>query len=189
MPHDSRAIGCLGWGSLVWNPRELPLRSRWFEDGPLLPIEFAREACDGRITLVICNVSHRVRACWALMSTGDLQTARQQLASREGVREKDIETSIGYWEAASGRSRGAAADDIAQWAQAKRLDAVVWANLEIGLKGNRGTVPPIEAVLAHLRGLPHAQAIAAERYIRKAPRQIDTDYRRRIAEELDWRPE
>lgn len=189
MPHEPPTIGCLGWGSLIWDPRNLPVRGAWFDDGPLLPIEFARESSDGRITLVICNVNYRVRSCWALLDANDLSTAKRYLATREGIEDKNIEKSIGLWEAAGGTSHGAGASEIAQWAQTKQLDVVVWTNLEVGLKSKRGTVPAIKAVLDHLRTLPHAQGVLAERYIRKAPPQIDTEYRRQIAQELGWLPE
>jgi len=138
---------------------------------------------------VICDVSYRVRACWVLMEAVDLRTAKNDLATREGVKEKDIEKSIGYWEAASGKSCGAAANDIAQWAPTKGLDAVVWTTLEIGLKNNRGTLPSIGDILECLRKLPHAQGKLAEEYIRKAPPQIDTEYRRRVAKEFGWLPQ
>jgi len=188
MPHRALTIGCLGWGSLIWDPRDLPIRGTWFNDGPLLPIEFARESSNGRITLVICDVNYRVRTYWALMELVNLAAARNDLAAREGVKEKDIEKSIGFWEAASGKSYGAAANDIAEWARTRGLDAVVWTNLEIGLKRNRGALPLIDDVLECLRKLPHAQGKLAEEYIRKAPPQIDTEYRRRIAKEFGWLP-
>jgi hypothetical protein len=181
-------IGCIGWGSLIWSPRELPCRGKWFEDGPLLPIEFARESGNGRITLVICDVPHRVRACWTLLEAADLDTARRDLARREGIEPSDVERFTGFWETASGRSHGGGAPDIARWAAAQGLDAVVWTNLEIGLKSRRGTVPSVEAVLDHLQNLPCAQRAVAEEYIRKAPVQIDTVYRRRIAREFGWTP-
>jgi hypothetical protein len=38
---------------LIWDPRELPIQRQWFEDGPLVPLEFARQSNDGRMTFVI----------------------------------------------------------------------------------------------------------------------------------------
>lgn len=31
----------LGWGSLIWDPRELPVIGDWQSGGPVLPIEFS----------------------------------------------------------------------------------------------------------------------------------------------------
>jgi len=120
------------------------------------------------------------------MDAADLGTAKRDLAAREGVEDSHIDRSIGYWEAATQKSHGAAAREIAEWALTKRLDAVVWTSLETGLKDKRGMLPSIEEILDHLRRLPHAQGQLAEEYIRKAPPQIDTEYRRRIAKEFSW---
>ncbi|HOW68396.1 MAG TPA: hypothetical protein P5055_13320 [Candidatus Paceibacterota bacterium] len=47
------SIAILGWGSLIWNPRDLPITGDWQGDGPVLPIEFTRISDNGRLTLVI----------------------------------------------------------------------------------------------------------------------------------------
>jgi len=41
-------------------------------------------------------------------------------------------------------------------------------------------------VLQYLRGLDRNKQELAEEYIRKTPKQIDTDYRRAIESELGW---
>jgi aminoglycoside phosphotransferase (APT) family kinase protein len=123
------------------------------------------------------------------MDAADLNTAKRDLAAREGVKDSDIDKSIGSCEAATQKSHGAAAEEIAKWALTKRLDGVVWTSLETGVKGKRGTLPSIVEILDHLHKLPHAQGQLAEEYIRKAPPQIDTEYRRRVAKEFGWWPQ
>jgi hypothetical protein len=195
MPSEPLKIACLGWGSLIWDPRTLPIRRPWFQDGPLLPIEFARRSDNGhgRITLVIvppdCARVPCVRALWALMTVDSFDDAIERLAERE-MPKNPREKAIGRW------SFGATAtedfpftDLISTWAQKKGLDAVVWTALPP--KNERdGEMPTIDAVLQHLHGLAfdYSRWREAEEYVRKAPMQIDTEYRRRIECEFGWTP-
>lgn len=199
MPDTSRdiAIACLGWGSLVWDPRDLPCRGDWHSDGPLLPIEFARASGGAKksdpaekITLVICPDTPRVRTYWTLLDAADIQTARERLAVREyedAKRYPDwIKTNTGFWERATGKSHGLEADTIAAWASAVGLAGVVWTNLPFGFKTSRGVMPNGADVVGFLRALDAAKQPEAEGYVRQAPSQIDTPYRRLIERELGW---
>lgn len=181
-------IACLGWGSLIWMPGSLPVRRCWFFDGPLLPIEFARESSGRRITLALADIKNRVRTLWALMSIDTLDQAKRVLADREGINDKNIRYSIGYWDSESNSSHGKYAAEIGDWARPLGLDAVVWTNLEVGFKESRGTLPQYEQVLEHLRSLSHEERGVAEEYVRKAPAQIDTEYRRNLERDLGWAP-
>lgn len=181
-------IACLGWGSLIWMPGKIPIRRGWFFDGPLLPIEFARESSGRRITLVLADVNHRVRTLWALMSVDTLDRAKSALAEREGINKKNIRYSIGYWDSESNSSHSKYAAEIGQWAKQLGLDAVVWANLKVGFKEKRDALPQYEQVLEHLRSLSHEERGVAEEYVRKAPAQIDTEYRRNLERDLGWTP-
>jgi hypothetical protein len=49
-------------------------------------------------------------------------------------------------------------------------------------------MPTIDDALKSLRELPNEKRRNAEEYIRRAPTQIDTAYRRRIETELRWTP-
>lgn len=173
-------IACLGWGSLIWDPRELPIQRKWFVDGPLLRVEFLRQSQDGRITLVLDKSAAPVRSLWAVMDATDLQAAKDALFNREGCKKPE---HIGAW------SRGAESPpnivELPQWAGAHGIDHVVWTGLPPKL-GTKERVPTIDEVLAHLRGLVGASRDVAERYVRLAPRQIDTAYRRRIEAEFGW---
>lgn len=180
-------IACLGWGSLVWYSRGLPVRKPWFMDGPLLPIEFVRQSEGGRITLVIVNNAAHIRSLWALLSVTDLEIAKKELADREGIKEKYISKYIGYW-SSNDYSNFDFTKEIGDWAVLKGLDAIVWTALPPKFDDQNGKVPSADEVITFLRNLVYEKRKHAEEYIRKAPQQIDTDYRRKIEKMFNWTP-
>ncbi|MFN5550212.1 MAG: hypothetical protein ACK5BJ_13760 [Bacteroidota bacterium] len=175
-------IACLGWGSLIWKPESLKIQRQWFNDGPILPIEFTRQSKDGRLTLVITDGAKPVRVLWALMDTNNLDEARKSLQIREGVIEKHIDKYIGLIKL------GDITDDknqleIMNWAKAQRLDAVIWTKL--GSKfGEKEIAPTIDEAVNYLKSCNVQVMKHAEEYIRRTPRQIDTQYRQRF--EKEW---
>jgi hypothetical protein len=173
-------IACLGWGSLVWDSRELPIQRHWFEDGPLIPVEFLRQSADNRVTLVLAPGLPLVRTLWAIMDVADLAAAKEALRRREG-------TSRDHPHIASWTTGDAEPTlfPLAEWASAKHIRSVIWTALPPKIGGVERT--PSEAdILEHLRSLRGAERDNAERYIRRAPPQIDTPIRRAIEAEFGW---
>ncbi|PHS32748.1 MAG: hypothetical protein COA95_03115 [Methylophaga sp.] len=181
-------IACLGWGSLIWNQDNLPLSSGWNSDGPNLPIEFARESADGRMTLVLLDDAKQSTALWAILSATDIEIAKADLAKREGVSENNIKYSIGYWESNSGMSHGTCSEEISRWALEKELDGVVWTNLKYGFQSARGKLPTLAGVIEHLNGLSPEKKCVAEEYVRKTPVQVRTEFRNELENKLGWLP-
>ena len=171
-------IACLGWGSLVWDPRELPIQRKWFADGPFVKVEFLRQSKGNRITLVLDSNARPVRSLWAVMDAADLPGAKEALRSREGCNAVDI----GTWSRGSNEPPNIV--ELPQWANAHGFDAVVWTALSA--KFGNGGAPTADQVVGYLRALSGAARDAAEAYVRRAPKQIDTSYRRKIEAELGW---
>lgn len=175
-------IACLGWGSLIWEPGALPIHGDWLPDGPWLPIEFGRQSKDQRLTLVIVpEYSASVRSLWTCFSLRDLGQAREALRAREDT----VPRHISAWQA--GATEDAAPPGIEAWARKRSLDAVVWTGLPPRLDGVE-RLPSADEAVAHLRRLPDEQKRRAENYVRMAPLQIDTPYRRRFESEFGWVP-
>ena len=172
-------IACLGWGSLIWDPRGLPIQRKWFADGPFLKVEFLRQSKDNRITLVLDENATPVRSLWAVMDSSSVPEAVEVLRKREGCKLNDIMS----W--ARGAVSPANIVELPQWAAAHGVDAAIWTGLAPKF-GEQERAPSIDEVLTHLRGMTGAPRDAAEKYVRLAPRQIDTAYRRRIEAELGW---
>jgi hypothetical protein len=178
-------IACLGWGSLIWNPGDLPIVGGWKDDGPMLPVEFARESGDRRITLVVCEDVQPKQTFWALLDSPDVAAAVAALAQREGIT-TGIDTGIGCCDLLLEQNRGLGAAAIADWAAGHEFDGVVWTSLPCGFRGARQVMPTGAQVVAHLSALQGAQQQAAREYIEKAPAKINTEYRELIRQELGW---
>jgi hypothetical protein len=182
-------IACLAWGSLVWNPKDLPIQRRWFDDGPFAPVEFTRQSGDGRITLVLDEAAEPVRLLWARMALADVKQAKQTLKEREGITAQDWEPLIGDWHLDDEAPKVMLS--LPMWAEAHGIDAVIWTALEPQYKKDGDTKPmkerpTLEWVLNYLQGLTGPLRDVAEQYVRCAPSQIDTEYRRHIEAKLGW---
>lgn len=176
-------IACLGWGSLTWDLRGFPIRGQWFLDGPLVPVEFARQSQDGRITLVLTESEQCVTSLWALMESMNLASAVEALASREGIRRKHVEKHVCRWSV--GQPSPRLIPSLSAWAGEHDIDQVIWTGLPPKFYGEE-VMPSVEQVVEYLKTLTGELRDTAERYVRLAPRQIDTPYRRRIESSLQW---
>jgi hypothetical protein len=182
-------IACLAWGSLVWDPGDLPIQRRWYDDGPLAPLEFTRQSNDGRITLVLDEEAEPARLLWALMTLPHVEKARDALKKRERITAQDWEPLIGSWRKNDRAPK--IIPSLPMWAQAHGVDAAIWTALgpqytkqgEIKPKKER---PPVEWVLGYLQGLTGPRRDIAEQYFCCTPPQIDTEYRRRVEATLGW---
>jgi hypothetical protein len=163
-------VAVIGWGSLIWDPRELAKRSRWHRSGPRLPIEFARVSKDRRLTLVLHAPSKPQQAYWACSTLASVQATRSNLAAREKAPIEWIHTA----------TRGEPSDPassvevaVCAWLRAQPdLDAAVWTGLPATLDGP-DLVAQSVAHVASLRAVPNVYARARE-YVVRAPGQIQT---------------
>lgn len=78
-------IAVIAWGSLVWDPRDLDIEPEWREDGPLLPVEFARFSGRERLTLVLVEGVPLQHTLWTLSRQPTLAAAISDLRAREGT--------------------------------------------------------------------------------------------------------
>ena len=178
-------IACLGWGSLVWDPRELPVEGQWHPDGPQFPIEFTRVSTGGRLTMVVTNGAPPVTILWSNLSVRSLDHGIEALAEREGILPEGIPHSVGVWSAVRS-SRHAEAAIVGEWVRARGLAGVVWTALKPGFKHSRGMPLTCQQALDHLRNLAGTDREHAEEYVRRAPAQVRTPYRIAIEREFGW---
>ena len=186
-------IACLGGGSLIWDPRSLSIphmehrEDAWAEDGPELPVEYARESSGGRLTLVLLPSVSTVPTLWTRFTLQSLAGARENLADREGIGQHHREKWIAHW-VRDGRCVSQTQVIVESWARNRDIDAAVWTDLPPKTNGNDGIAPALQQALSFLKSRTGEEAKAAEDYIRKTPRQIKTSFRSVFEKELGWVP-
>lgn len=184
-------IAILGWGSLIWDKRDLPIVGDWQKDGPKLRIEFSRISKKGEragcLTLVIDERSEEESiSLYAASPRTDLAQAIADLCAREGTSSDDI----GFCEVAARRFAPNAlnrhpksCERICDWAAEKKYDVVVWTALARRFKDVVGIQFSPAAALNYLSGLPAPTKKKAFAYIHSAPEQTMTPFRRLLLEQ------
>ena len=183
-------IAVLGWGSLIWNPTDLKIEDCWKTDGPFLPIEFARISKNWPLTLVVYPNASDVQVLWAFSAFKNFGEAIENLRYREGTSLNNIgfvclQNKNNYCHHAHTKIL----PPIKCWAANKSIDAVIWTDLCSNFKEKRGKEFNEDNVIEYLRSLNDATRCRAKEYICKAPKQIETKIRGRIAQEFGWIPE
>lgn len=177
-------IAILGWGSLIWDPLNLAynIETNWSTEGPYLPIEYSRISIDGRLTLVISDKVKEIKTFFAISTYETLDQAILNLAIREG---SNIST-IGFFMKKNSQifpSNFKHKNNIKIWSeQNDTFDAVIWTNLS----ENWVTKTKCKNRIDYLLSLDKETAKKAENYIRKTPKQINTELRSKINDKLKW---
>ena len=190
-------IAIVGWGTIVTEPRGLPIAGTWQTDGPQLWIEFSRISRSserkGCLTLVIDEKSNSEVTTYHVPSQRtELVPAIADLQQREG---KSALGKIGYCEVAARRFsvnalslHAKSCGRILAWAQAKGFDAVIWTALTRRFEEVVGLPFSPDAALNYLNGLPASTREKALAYIHSVPAQIMTPFRRLLLEQSNPRP-
>ena len=162
-------------------------------DGPDVRVEFVRKSSGDRLTLVLDEAtSSAVPSLWAPLDVTDLDEAVTKLAVREGRKNKPLSSEkIGRWPGTVPET----IIDLEAWATDRGVQQVIWTDLRTKFTDREtgqdrdGCRPDEDQAVEYLKRLiTDDRFAAAEKYIRCAPEQIDTAYRRRFVREFGWRP-
>lgn len=186
-------IAVLGWGSLIPHPekneRRLETKGEWNENGPLLPIEYARISGTDELTLVLYPMANNVDTLWAYSSFTGLDKAIENLRSRE----RTNVGMIGYYNKTDGSNRCKAVPEtietIRAWAEDKEIDAVIWTDLPENFEEKDKGAYTEDKAIEYLKELIREDQDKAEKariYIQETPAQVVTHLRPRIRQEIGW---
>lgn len=178
-------IAILGWGSLIWDPRDLPIKGGWKNDGPALPIEFCRISGSWPLTLVIKPGFDNVNVLHTVSDDRNVKEAKMNLALREGCTTKHI----GLIDSITGDSNVSSETNqyvpaIKEWMAVHGYDSVIWTDLPSNFKEKTGREFSIKNGIGFLKALSPERLERALHYIDNAPLQINTKLRTAIVLEF-----
>ena len=182
-------IAYLGWGSLVWDPKTLPIVGTWENGGPVLPIEFSRISSDGRLTLVIDEVhGTNVETLFAVSDVDELSIAIEQLMKREGCPNTKNIGSVDILNLGSMTGISVVYETIIEWARANNFDGVVWTALPSNFYKKTDELFSVDNALNYLKVLQGEELELALEYIDKAHKVVRTPFREQynLLREVDF---
>ena len=188
-------IAVIGWGSLIWCPGSLRIKTKWRSDGPRLPIEFARISRDGRLTLVILPGADDQQLYWALSEFESLGDACRNLKERESCALKHIHCLTAEGRAATDVHAmvdvcAMVTERVRDWLAARKgVDAAIWTGLITNWCTKRGRKFTLDDAVRYLNELESERDRAAttydraQKYVKNTPLLIQTNVRRAMQRE------
>lgn len=190
-----KPIAIIAWGSLIWEPKYLNYDKQlgWINDGPILPIEFARISKDGRLTLVITENGCLNRTFYTLANSNiSFEEAIENLRIREG---KCNRKYIGFYKAETDEFHTddfKYKEEIRNWSKEKKIKNIIWTDLPEKWSHKNENEETVNIIpnerIEYLKNLPSEKKELAEKYIRKTPPQIKTNFRKLIEKQFNWKP-
>ncbi len=179
-------IAIVGWGSVIWDPRDLPREGTWQSGGPTLPIEFSRVSRDCRLTAVI-DYEHGtdVETKYVLSPRVDIDDAIKDLRVREDTSKKhigfiDVKQNIASHTMHADHRK--ASEAVKRWLARTDFLGAVWTGLPSNFRDETGRHFSVDHAVEYLRNLPTSARQQALKYIRNAPTEVDTALRRKLME-------
>lgn len=177
-------IAIIGWGSSIWDPRELPREGIWQEDGPILKIEFSRISRDCRLTLVVDEKNGvEVKTRFVLSPRSDIEDTMNDLRIREGTGKK----WIGYVDIKHDQNsliynpnQVNIHKNVKNWCIDKSFDAAVWTALLPNFFKETKHNFSIDNALKYIESLPKSAKNSALKYIQNAPFEVLTPLRSKL---------
>jgi hypothetical protein len=156
----------------------------WLLDGPTLKLEFSRisETRSQALTLVLDpRNGEPCRVAYAFSKRKSPDDAICDLRCREGTTLKNI----GFYFADGSRKKsrdGESFESIRAWATEKKIDVVIWSDLESNFHEKSKNREPfsVESAVSHIKALNAEGKTKAAEYIWRAPEFIDTPLRRAL---------